>query len=303
MAITVVGHITRDTLIFPHQNWRVVESLGGTLYTVSALANLTDQSIRLVCNIGEDAYDSAVTYLGKFPNVDLSGVKRVPGTHFHCYILFASEYGTQYDEGAEVPIKLSQVQPFLDESSFIMVSLMTGFDLELRTLKRLKQAAKCPVYFDYHILALDRDPLGNRFLRRRKNWLEWCRNCDHLQLNSFEAESLGLFPMASESEVVSFAEPILTGGVESIAVTQGSDGAIVCWRSDNGNIRIDRIEAVTIPDVVDTTGCGDVFAAGFIVNFLRTGDIVKSYEFGNRAAGLKCTFSGLDGLTDVLEDL
>jgi ribokinase len=303
MTITVIGHITQDTLIFPPSGWRVVESLGGTLYTVSALASLTNDPIRLVCNIGDDVLDSAIIALRRFPNVDTSGVQRVKGPHFHCYILFASEYGTQYDEGTEMPIKFSQVKPFLDDSKFVLVSLMTGFDLKLSTLRQIKRAARCPVYLDYHILALDRDPLGNRFLRRRKNWLQWCISCDHLQLNQFEAESLSLFPLKTEEEMARFSRPILDSGVRSVAVTLGSEGALVSWKEDGIGIQVKRIETTPVSDVVDATGCGDVFAAGFIVHFLQTQDILVSYEFANRIAGLKCGFSGFEHLADVLSSM
>lgn len=299
MAITVIGHITQDTLIFPHQGWRIVESLGGTLYTVSALAALTDDPVRLVCNVGDDLFDMVISSLKGFFNIDTSGIRRVKGPHFHCYILFASEYGTQYDEGVDKPIKFSQVKPFLKDSDFILVSLMTGFDLDLHTLQQIKRAARCPVYLDYHILALDRDPLGNRFLRRRRNWFKWCTTCDHLQLNQFEAESLSLFPINSEETMLRFARPILEAGVKSVAVTLGERGALVCWREREADIQVRKINAVPV-QLVDTTGAGDVFAAGFIVHFLKTGDFLASYEFANRVAALKCTFSTLSDFAEAL---
>jgi adenosine kinase len=295
MTITVIGQVTRDTLIFPHQNWRVVESLGGSLYTASALASLTNSQVRLICNVGEDLFESVISHLRRFPNVDTSGIGKVEGNHFHCYILFASEYGTQYDEGADIPIRFSQVKPFLGDTDFVLVSPMTGFDLDLRTLRDIKQAAKCPLYFDYHILSLDRDTLGNRYLNRRRNWLEWCSNCDHLQLNRFEAEILFSSPLSSEAAMIRFSEPILNKGVKSVAVTLGDQGVFVAWQNRKMRTHAVRLEATPISKVVDTTGCGDVFASGFIVHFLRTHDLLESYEFANKAAGSKCTFSGLDG--------
>jgi len=298
MAITVVGYITKDTLIFPHSNWRVLESLGGALYTVTALASLTEERINLVSNAGIDIFYEVINALARFPSVDTSGIHRVEQPHYHCYILFASEYGAQYDETLEVPITFSQVQPFLEDSQFILVSPMTGFELDLSTLQEIRDAAECPVYFDYHILALGRDKLGNRFLQRRPDWLQWCAACDHLQLNQFEAESLGYF-IESERDMLRFAELILEHGVASVAVTLGARGVLVAWR-DAGRTEVKWIGATKVSAVIDPTGCGDVFAAGFIVHFLRTGDFLTSYEFANRIAGLKCGFSGFDGLADTL---
>lgn len=298
MAITVIGHVTRDTLVFPTLGWKVFEGLGGILYTVSALARLAKEPVRPVCNVGEDLYDQVVSTLEQLPCVDTAYVKRVKGRHFHCYILFASEYGTQYDEGVESPITFSQIEPSLKDSSFILVSPMTGFDVDLPTLRRIKKNAECPVYLDYHLLALERDPLGNRFLRRRKNWLEWCTCCDHLQLNQFEAESLSQFPISTEADIQHFSAPLFREGVSSVAVTLGSNGALVGWR-DKSAIQIRKMGAVSTTQVVDATGCGDVFAAGFIVHYSQTHDFLASYRFANRIAGLKCGFSGFEGLADL----
>lgn len=298
MAITVVGYITKDTLIFPHSNWQVLESLGGALYTVTALASLTERKVNLVSNVGIDIFDEVISTLAKFPNVDISGIYKVKQPHFHCYILFASEYGTQYDENVEVPITFSQVQPFINNSKFILVTPMTGFELDLSTLQQIKGIAKCPVYFDYHILALGRDKLGNRFLQRRPDWLQWCTACDHLQLNQFEAESLGYF-VESEKDMLRFVGPVLERGVTSVAVTLGARGVLVAWK-DGEEAKTKWIEATNVSAIIDPTGCGDVFAGAFIVHMLQTGKILASYEFANRVAGLKCTFEGLNGLGDVL---
>lgn len=306
MSITVIGQITRDTLIFPKSGWRVSECPGGTLYSVVALASLTSEAIRLVCNVGVDLYDSAIRYLKKFGNVDTAGVEKVKIKNFHCYILFASEYGTQYDEGTTVPIRFSQVEPFLNDSSFILISPMTGFDIELRTFCQIRKMASCPIYFDYHMLALCRDRLGNRFVRRRKNWINWCSNCDHLQLNRFEAESLSSSPIGTETEMMRFSTVLLQKGVKSVAITLGSKGSLVCWKEGNETY-VKRIEPAPVSAVLDTTGCGDVFAAAFIVNFLQTGSIITSYELANRIAGLKCGLNGFDdfinGLSRALSDL
>jgi len=300
MTITVIGHVTQDTLIIPHMNWQVVNGLGGSLYTVNALASLTDEPIRLICNVGENIFDSVISSLKKFPNIDVSGIRKVNGNHLHCYILYASEYGTQYDEGKEVPISFMQIEPYVSDSDFILVSLMTGFDIELSTLQQIKQSANCPVYFDYHILALDRDVLGNRFLRRNEYWFEWCSSCNHLQLNQFEAESLSESPIRTVEDAKLFSTPILLEGVESVAITLGSNGSFVCWKDAYRVIHGEKIDASPVSNVIDTTGCGDVFASGFIVQYLKGGDYQEAYKFASSVAGIKCGCSGFDDFANVL---
>lgn len=303
MIITVVGLITKDSLIFTKPNFRIVESLGGTLYIVSALASLSknNDKIRLVCNIGYDIYEEVIEYLQLFPNIDLSSINKVDSKNIHSYILFASEYGSQYDEGHEIPITYKQIEPFIYDTNFIIISSMTGFDFNLSTLKRIKNNAKCPIYFDYHILALDRDAYGNRFFKKRINWLAWCTSCDHLQLNELEAEFVFSKSISNVREMKIFSEFIFKYGVKSIAVTLGENGSLVSWLNKMGSIQVEQIVAVTSNKVIDATGCGDTFAASFVIKYCQTGDFLFSYTFANKISSMKTSFHGFIDFSNYIK--
>lgn len=45
-----------------------------------------------------------------------------------------------------------------------------------------------------------------------------------------------------------------------------------------------RVKAATVSKVVDTTGCGDSYHAGFICEYAQSGDIVKAMNEGGKAA-------------------
>ena len=72
----------------------------------------------------------------------------------------------------------------------------------------------------------------------------------------------------------------------AVVVTLGSMGAAYAGRSDDG---VDVREQVVAPrlDVVDTTGAGDAFAAGFLAHWLRDRSPVAALESG-RAAAERC---------------
>ena len=89
-------------------------------------------------------------------------------------------------------------------------------------------------------------------------------------------------------------------GYDLTRLLVGSEGTLVCWKEDDLKFRVEKIAPISVPNVVDTTGCGDVFAAGFIIQYLQTGDYQESYRFANEVAGLKCGFSGFADLTDAL---
>ena len=94
--------------------------------------------------------------------------------------------------------------------------------------------------------------------------------------------------------MLQFSEPILDAGVRSVAVTLASEGALACWKEEGADTLVRKVDATPVSTVVDVTGCGDAFVAGFIVHFQKTHEFWGSYRFANTIAGLKCGFSGFD---------
>jgi len=56
------------------------------------------------------------------------------------------------------------------------------------------------------------------------------------------------------------------------------------------------VPAVENPHFIDTTGCGDVFAASFTIDFSRIKDFKKALHFATRIASFKTSLSGIDEL-------
>lgn len=301
MSILLLGAVTNDTLVFPKQNWQTKNSLGGILYTVNALTYLTKETIIPICNIGYDIFDDVVGFLNRFNNISLEGLTKVNYPNIQCNIIYVNEYGIQYDIGKEIPIKYSQISKYLKICKFIIASSMTGFDINLSTLKKIKNKSICPIYFDYHILALGRDKLGNRYLQRKKNWFDWCTNCDYLQLNKFEAELLNGSQINTKNDMLRFSKPIIKAGVKLIIVTLGRNGVFVCLPEDT-KIRFLKLEPITVKEI-DATGCGDTFASAFVASFLKSNNIVFSLENANKIAGLKSSFHGFEKMEEIVHNL
>jgi len=54
-----------------------------------------------------------------------------------------------------------------------------------------------------------------------------------------------------------------------------------------------RCPAFKVEKVVDTTGCGDLFHAGFAIRYLETQDLLACQQFGAAVSAIKCR--GLSG--------
>lgn len=105
-----------------------------------------------------------------------------------------------------------------------------------------------------------------------------------------------LFP--SEEDALSFAgadtldEAIsfyLDAGVSTLVITRGAAGVSVSTRAE----RDMRLPAYAV-DVVDTTGCGDAFSAGFIWGLIDGADVAECAERGLACGSLVATGLGSD---------
>ncbi|GAA4560620.1 sugar kinase [Pseudonocardia xishanensis] len=112
---------------------------------------------------------------------------------------------------------------------------------------------------------------------------------DHLLPNDDQLR--GLTGRADLAE----AAAVLRGrGVGTVVVTRGGDGALVV--SDAGAA---QVPALAVP-VVDTTGCGDAFTAGYLVGLDRGWSVVDAARLGTAAASLVAQGLGSDaGIVDL----
>jgi sugar/nucleoside kinase (ribokinase family) len=86
-----------------------------------------------------------------------------------------------------------------------------------------------------------------------------------------------------------------------LCATLGSEGAMALVEGEILTMKGFKI------DVVDTTGAGDVFHAGFIYGLLQNWDLEKILQFANAVAALKCRelggWKGIPTLREVQEFL
>lgn len=80
--------------------------------------------------------------------------------------------------------------------------------------------------------------------------------------------------LTGASDLASGARALLERGVGCVAVTQGARGALVATRDG-----VTEVPAYAV-DVVDTTGCGDAFSAGFLRGISLGGDPVAAARLG-----------------------
>lgn len=94
----------------------------------------------------------------------------------------------------------------------------------------------------------------------------------------------------------------LDRGVGHTVFKMGEQGSSIALKED-GEIREIRLPAFKVP-VVDSTGCGDAYCAGFIVGLSKGWDLEEAGQLATAAAGLVITGLGSDaGIVDLEETI
>jgi sugar/nucleoside kinase (ribokinase family) len=94
--------------------------------------------------------------------------------------------------------------------------------------------------------------------------------------------------MTGESDVVAAAQRLVAAGARLVAVTCGGEGAVVVSADS-----VERVPAFAI-EVVDTTGCGDAFSAGFVTATALGRTPVQAAVLGSACAALVAQGLGSD---------
>jgi sugar/nucleoside kinase (ribokinase family) len=106
-------------------------------------------------------------------------------------------------------------------------------------------------------------------------------NLDYFLCNDFEA-----FRLTGIDDPLQAAQNLKGRGASNVIVKLGEKGS---WlEADSGG---ERIPAPQV-EVVDTTGAGDAFAAGFVAALLRGEDVASACRAGNQAGARICTKLG-----------
>lgn len=189
------------------------------------------------------------------------------------------------------PITFSDVEPFLDSSAFIFVPV-TDFEVTLDTLRKVKESSPdAIVLFDAHGPVTTIDAENNRIPKAWENMDEWLPFIDILKMNDEEFANVANQPLADAGQFTATARVWLEKGPSAVVVTTGSRGATVAYRN-GGEVSAVEVPAVPVDRVVDTTGAGDSFAAGYVYGELFYKNPVLAAMFGNVVAAQKLQFMG-----------
>jgi sugar/nucleoside kinase (ribokinase family) len=249
---------------------------GGQAANVATWITRTNSRAHLVARTGNDPVGFAlISDLDKYGVEHLNLMHSGRPTGVVVILVDANGERTMFpDNGANADLEVSDLPP-LDDIDGVYLSGYALLDFRSREavlamIKKIKAAGK-PIYFDP-------TTTGAMKIVSRDEVLSWVAHMDGILLNSEEAMYLG------DSTDLEIAEKNLQKYTPLVVIKLGSKGALAV----NGNESA-KVSAVTT-NVVDTTGAGDSFAAGFIPKWLETSDLTQALSAG-AALAAKCVSS------------
>ncbi len=244
---------------------------GGAAGNVAAWLSCTDAKATIVGHVGNDTAGSALA-----SEFDSLGVLHnnlvVEEGHTGVVVVLVDPTGERTmfpDNGANSGLHIGDL-PALAGYDAVYISGYSPLDpLSLPGIKEMItkiRAANIPIYFDPASVG----GMKEVTLDEVKSWLPLM---DVLMLNEEEAIYL------SGSSEIEIALDYLLEQCQTVVIKRGSHGAIGKSRGS------DSVSVPAIPTtVVDTTGAGDSFAAGFISHFANSHDLTRALMAGVEVA-------------------
>lgn len=298
MNIAVIGHLVRDIIHRP--DGRVIESPGGIAYSIAALAALAPDGSKVlpICRIGRDIKFSDLGSLSEDARIDTSAIKQIDAFDEVHELRYESDgYRTEINHNRMRPLSAGLIKPSFRLDA-VLINYIGGDEFPPREIDKIKNRFNVPIFIDFHSLALGMNSNNERFFRRHPRWRMYVSRADILQMNNYELKTIFRDIDDSDDSILKAASKLLGCGPDAIIITRGDRAVAACWkegkRTASALIEVPRVETP-----VDPTGCGDTFAAAFLISYLAGLDVPDCCRKAAEMAAKKALFSGLDGFSTM----
>jgi sugar/nucleoside kinase (ribokinase family) len=315
--VGVVGSLVWDIIYGRDPLAPPVEEWGGIAYALGGLEAALPPEWQIVplIKVGTDLRDQAAELLKELGHLVPGGrCVEVPVPNNRVTLRYQSSTRRAERMSGGVPgWTWTELGPMIRDLDALYLNFISGFELELGTAQALRRAYARPIYADLHSLLLGMPPDGVRVLRPLADAEEWFRCFDVLQMNEDEMIQFGADPMEIAAQAMAV-------GVKLLVVTLGARGAAYFaapgfdgWgpggyaasvSSTLGAPTRSAIRTALVPapraEVLDPTGCGDVFGAALCANLLAGRGIEPAIAEANRLAARNAGLRGAGRLGRLL---
>lgn len=289
------------------------KQFGGIMYSLVSLAVISAGKavVYPVMNLGNDEYDNVTGFLKNLGNIDLSYIKKVEHRTRVVNLFYKDKSSVlnvstkkTYDREENsteptLPVEYEQVEDLLGKLDGILVNLVSGVDITLNSLRKIRSNFTGYLHMDLHNLVMKTFPDGRREQLPVKDWKEWTSQPDTLQMNESE---LNILTGDNVTEYETAGKILGNDRTKVIAVTRGRSGVSLYRLNDSGE-ELSRTDVPRIdsPAFIDSTGCGDVFASSFFFKNAenKLNDPLAALNFANKMASVNASLHGVEDLVNL----
>lgn len=272
--ICCIGHITRDRIITPEQT---VSLPGGTSYYFAKAINHLPQRINfeLVTKVAEE---------------DRKTIEQLQdeGTMVRCFnsrhtVFFENRYGENANHRTQRlldkadPFTIDEVKD-LEAKVFHLGSLLSD-DFSTEVIELLREKGQISVDVQGFLRKVEGEQVLATTWKDMKATLPYI---NILKLNEHEMEAI-----AHQSDPYEVARQLNHAGVDEVLITLGSYGSVIGVDGQCINIPAYHAE-----HIVDATGCGDTYSAGYLYARMNGASYKEAGQYAAAMCTLKLQHSG-----------
>ena len=297
--ISVLGIFVADISFSGNKIPSVGETILGDSYNIGPGGKGCNQSIAIarlggkvnfISKLGKDNYGDLALKTLKDNNINSSTVIQSTGLQTGVAgIMLDKKTGKNAINvitGAPSTLTIDEVDKYIDvikKSKIFLTQLEVPKDVTLHCLKKAKENNVITILNPAPAVEISK---------------EFFNYIDYFTPNENEAEFYSGIKISNEIDAKKASIKLLNLGVKKLIITLGEKGLF--YSDGKKNI---YIKALSLNNVLDTTGAGDAFNGGLAYALFKNKSTEEALNFANKAAGLSTTKLGAGESMPLLKDI
>jgi len=282
--ICTIGHITLDKVVTTQS---VKFMPGGTSFYFSKALQNFDLNYILVTALGSE--ENYIVENLREANIEVHALLSEFTVHFENIYSQNQDHREQNVLHTAASFDVAQM-PDLEAKIFHLGPLLSD-DISLALVKHLASKGEVSLDIQGYLRYVKDKKVYYRDWADKKEALS---HITYLKANEFEMQAV-----TGTTNVQDGAKYLADLGVKEVLITLGSKGSVVYA---DGHFH--EIPAYKPTAIVDATGCGDTYMAGYLLQKVRGLSIQEAGEFGAAMATLKIASSGpFSGSPELVENV
>ena len=273
IEIICIGHITHDKVVTPRS---VVHMAGGTAFYFSNAVSRLPLHYKLVTALAPADMDYVAELRTR--GIDVTVLPSAGTVFFENIYSENQDNRTQRVIGQADPFTAEQVQD-IDAAIFHLGPLLAG-DIPVEVIRSLAAKGK---------VSLDAQGYLREVVGENVHAIDWAGKIEALRyVHTLKVNESEMAVLTGQNDVRKGAMLLAGWGVKEVIITLGSMGSVIYCQKTFYTI------PAYIPNiaVIDATGCGDTYMAGYLYQRVKGASIQVAGEFAAAMATLKIEGSG-----------